>query len=278
VNTTLCKTFNTLPNGQQSASMCEEGYSAVNSEYNIQSFILLVFPIIVLSLIFAISIGSQGEGSPLLFIVGGIIGVVVAVGLNSVGYAAAFTFMGGYSNIPNQVPASTSTTSTTISSSTSTTIIPLYTGCTTDPSIQNYMPLKCCNLTPVAPSYIAFNLTLNATKAIYNINLACTTQAWNPPANQFYPLQANGMPNLNGDTNGTSLSLGKFIQVRKWPCKVNSTLRSFHGYVWINFTMNPGSPNTFNNQWERNRTFIVSANLTLPNITIYNQVINMTCR
>ncbi len=273
-----CKTFSTIPNMQQSVSLCNQTLSELNSFVAFSDFLSTVLPIISLMVAVASLIKEKSLNLiiPILILV-----LIFSLLLNYFGYGVGFSLMGGNSNIPSNTTitstiSSTTTSSTTTSTSTSTsttTILP-YTGCPTEPSVANYIPLKCDNLAPVAPNSISFNFTLGQNAStIYNIYLACTTYIQRPPHNQFYPLQSNGMLDINRNLIGTSLSPGQIIRVEGLPCN-SSTVEPFEGYIWVNYTRAQG-PSVQLNPWESNITFDVYINFIL-NSFVYNQTRNMS--
>jgi len=281
---TSCGVFGTFPNGYASESLCQEGYSGLQSTIATSNLFSTILPILLLVVAIIVIIYTTTQDSPWLIIGGLVFALLLAFVLNQIGYQKGFELLGGTSNIPSYT-TSTSTTSTTTSStststtststSTSTTTIPPYTACPIEPQVGNYIPLKCYNPVFRAPNYISFNFTLNRNAtAIYNINLACSAHIQRPPFSQFYPLQQNGMPNLSQNASGTSILPGQIISVEEWPCAASNSIGTFEGYVWINYTRNSG-PIVSLNPWDSYRTFDVYINATLSS-SAYNQTKNMS--
>lgn len=228
-----CNAFGNIPNGQQSASLCQQTYSEAKSEVNLEGFIEFILPILLL--IVAITALIAGFGDSPWFIAGGIIiGLISSVLLNSVGYAVGFALMGGNSNIPIHTTSTTTisiTSKSTSSTSSSTTTI-IYRG-----TCKAYQNFTCSNSYLSADNKLTMTLSENLGISIYNLQIGCgtTTESNGKPIAEFYDLTFN-------------LSSGKSVQVSNVICSgaYNGT---FDGFVWLNYTRLPSRPFALNNSY-----------------------------
>lgn len=233
VNAT-CKTLNTIPNGQQASSICQEGYSTVNSEVNLEGFIFLILPIIIMILVCTIAIGSLDGESLCFFVAGFIIGVVVSIGLNSIGYAAGFAFLGGYATIPVHTTSTSITTTTSTSSTTSTTSTTtiIYRG-----TCKSYQNFTCSNPYLSADNKLTIILGENFGISIYHLQVGCgtTTESDGKPIAEFHNLTFN-------------FSSGESTSVSNITCS-GAYNGIFDGYIWLNYTRLSTRPSAINNSY-----------------------------
>lgn len=223
-----CNALGTLPHGYTSASLCEEGYSSVQSTVTLANTLDTATPIILLILgIMILATGATDE--PLWLFIALIIALSFALFLNLASYNVGFVFAGG--PIP---PSTTSTTtvSTTSTTSISTTTIETYRGCVAETYEFGPDPFN-CTVPILHNGSFSFTLAATAPDTLYNISLSCSTSLDQPPLFRFRALAANGTV---GNGNGTQLSGGQNINVVNMPCyAVTPKTNSFNGFIWVGY-------------------------------------------
>lgn len=242
VNAT-CKTFNTIPTGQQASSICQEGYSTVNSEVNLEGFIFLVLPIIIMILLCTMAIGSLDGESLWLFVDGFIIGVIASIGLNWIGYVAGFAFLGGYATIPIHTTSTSITTTTFTSSTTSTTSTTtiIYRG-----TCKASSGFVCVNASLSQESKLTVMFGQEIVPIMYNIQIGCGNST-----------RLDGRPNAQFYNEPFNLTKEQFRQIDNMTC-TGSRNGTFTGYVWINYTKLSGKPSAYKNSYYENEVAYVN--------------------
>jgi|GEM_PF-2758014 hypothetical protein len=243
---TTCNTFNNIPNGQQSASLCTQSYNGIQSAVSLSDFFATILPILLFIIAMVILSSELVTDSVGAIIVGLIIALILSFVLNSIGYAIGFGLLGGNATIPVHTTSTTmtttlSTTSTSTSTSTSSTTTIIYKG-----TCNALGGFSCNNASLSQESKLSVTIGQEILPTMYHIQIGCGTTT-----------QANGFPNAQFYNETFNLTKGQFKQIDNLTC-TGAQNGTFSGYIWMNYTGMSGKPNPLNNSFYENKTASVN--------------------
>ena len=243
---TTCNAFNTIPNGQQSASLCTQSYNGIQSAVSLSDFFAAILPFLLFIIAVVVLSAELAPDSIGAIVVGLIIAIVLSLILNHVGYGIESGLLGGYATIPVHTTSTTasttmSTTSISTSTSTSSTTTIIYKG--TCNALSNF---SCANASLSQENKLNIAITQQIIPAMYNIQIGCgtATEYNGKPIAEFYNLTFN-------------LSSGKYTQISNVTCS-GAYNGIFDGFIWLNYTRLPTHPSALNNSYFESEVASVS--------------------